>query len=93
VNRNCSLTNNAALPASTIAALYRSRWQVELIDRRLAVRMVTRKELVAAIENVIAKRSSADEAQRRYVQSIETMMEFADGNMLNGHWGRPPRRG
>jgi hypothetical protein len=55
--------------------------------------MVTRKELVAAIENVIAKRTSADEAQRRYVQSIETMVEFADGNMLNGHWGRPPRRG
>jgi hypothetical protein len=55
--------------------------------------MVTRKELVTAIENVIAKRSSADEAQRRYVQNIETMVEFTDGNMLNGHWGRPPRRG
>jgi hypothetical protein len=55
--------------------------------------MVKRKELVAAIENVIAKRFSADEAQRRYVQSIETMVEFADGNMLNGQWGRRPRRG
>jgi hypothetical protein len=55
--------------------------------------MVTRKELVAAIENVIAKRSSVDEAQRRCFQSIETMVEFGDGNMLNGLWGRPPRRG
>jgi hypothetical protein len=60
---------------------------MDVIDRGLAVRMVTREEVVAAIENTIAKHSSADEAQRRYVQSVETMMDFADENMLNGHWG------
>jgi len=63
------------------------KYTMDVIDRGLAVRMVTREEVVAAIENTIAKHSSADEAQRRYVQSVETMMDFADENMLNGHWG------
>ncbi len=60
---------------------------MDVIDRRLALRMVTRKEVVAAIEKTIAEHSSADEAQRLYVQSVETMMDFADENMLNGQWG------
>jgi len=59
---------------------------MEVIDRGLAVRMVTREEVVAAIENTIAEHSVADEAQRRYIQTVETMMAFADVNMLNGDW-------
>jgi hypothetical protein len=38
---------------------------MDVIDRGLAVRMVTREEVVAAIEDTIARHSSADEAQRR----------------------------
>jgi len=59
---------------------------MDLIDRGLAVRMVTREEVVAAIENTIAAHSDTDEAQRRYIQTVETMMEFSDVNMLNGDW-------
>jgi hypothetical protein len=60
---------------------------MDVIDLGLAVRMVTREEVVAAIENTIAAHSDADEAQRRYIQTVERMMEFADVNMLNGDWG------
>jgi hypothetical protein len=63
------------------------KYTMDVIGRRLALRMVTREEVAAAIENTIAKHSSTDETQRRYVQSVETMMDFADENMLNGHWG------
>jgi hypothetical protein len=63
------------------------KYTMDVIDRRLALRMVTREEVVATIENTIAKHSSAEEAQRLYVQSVETMMDFADEGMLNGHWG------
>jgi hypothetical protein len=62
------------------------KYTMQVIDRGLAVRMVTREEIVTVIENTIAKHSNADEAQRRYVQSVETMMDFADENMLNGDW-------
>jgi len=62
------------------------KYTMDVIDRGLAVRMVTREEVVAAIENTIATHSSVDEAQQRYVQSVETMMDFADENMLNGRW-------
>lgn len=59
---------------------------MDLIDHGLAVRMVTREDVVAAIENTIAAHSDTDEAQRRYIQTVETMMEFSDVNMLNGDW-------
>jgi len=49
--------------------------------------MVTREEVVTGIENTIAAHSDADEAQRRYIQAVETMIKFADVNMLNGDWG------
>jgi hypothetical protein len=48
--------------------------------------MVRREEVVAVIENAITAHSDAEEAQRRYIQTVETMMEFADVNMLNGNW-------
>ena len=60
---------------------------MDVIDHGLATRMVTREEVVAAIENTIAAHSDTDEPQRRYIQTVETMMEFADVNMLNGDWG------
>jgi hypothetical protein len=60
---------------------------MDVIDQGLPIRMVTRAEVVAAIENTIAAHSDTDEAQRRYIQTVETMMEFADVNMLNGDWG------
>jgi hypothetical protein len=56
---------------------------MDVIDRGLAVRMVTREEVVAAIENTIAKHCSTGEAQRRYIQTVETMIEFPDEYMLN----------
>lgn len=59
---------------------------MDVIDRGLAVRMVTREEVIAAIDQTIAAHSDADEAQRRYIQSVETMMEYADEEMLNGQW-------
>jgi len=64
-----------------------AKYTMDVIDRGLAVRMVTREEVVAAIENTIAAHSDDDEAQRRYIQTVETMMDFADVNMLNGDWG------
>jgi hypothetical protein len=50
------------------------------------VRMVTREEVVAAIEKTIREHSHPDEAQRRDIQTIETMMKFSDENLLNGDW-------
>lgn len=59
---------------------------MEIIRLGLDVRMVTREEVVAAIEKNIAGHSDADEPQRRYIQTIETMIKFADQYMLNGDW-------
>jgi len=64
-----------------------AKYTMDVIDRGLTVRMVTRKEVVTAIEQTIATHSDTDEPQRRYIQTVETMMEFADVNMLNGEWG------
>ena len=50
-------------------------------------RTVTKKEIVAGIEREITRHASADDVQRSYIQTMETMMAFADENMLNGHWG------
>lgn len=60
---------------------------MDAIDLGLGVHLLTREEVVGIIESAIAKHSNAHEAQRRYVQSVETMMEFADENLLNGDWG------
>jgi|SRR5579862_351268 len=64
-----------------------AKYTLDVIDQGLANRMVTREEIVAAIENRIAEHSDADEAQRRYIHTVETMIQFADVNMLNGDWG------
>lgn len=63
------------------------KYTMEVINRGLAVRMVTREEVVAAIENTITAHSDTDEPQRRYIQMVQTMMEYADEKMLNGDWG------
>jgi len=49
-------------------------------------RMVTTQEIVEGIERTIAEHTNDDEAQRRYLQTMETMMAFADDKMLNGDW-------
>jgi len=59
---------------------------MDVINLGLAARMVTREEVVSAIEDTIATHSDTDEAQRRYIQTVQMMMEFADVNMLNGDW-------
>jgi hypothetical protein len=60
---------------------------MDVIALGLDTRMVTREEVVSAIEKTIAAHSDAQEGQRRYIQSVETMMEFADDRMLSGDWG------
>lgn len=60
---------------------------MDVIALGLDTRMVTREEVVSAIEKTIAAHSDAHEEQRRYIQSVETMMEFADDKMHNGDWG------
>lgn len=49
--------------------------------------MVTRDVVVGSIEGLITKHSDDAETQSLYVQSVQTMMDFVDENMLNGHWG------
>ena len=50
-------------------------------------RMVTKQEIIDGIKREIARHTNDDEAQRSYIQTMETMMAFADETMLNGHWG------
>jgi hypothetical protein len=50
-------------------------------------RMATKQEIVEVIEDTIATHTNSDEAQRHYVQTMETMMGFADEKMLSGQWG------
>src|SRR5690242_250324 len=50
-------------------------------------RMVTKQETVEGIKREIARHTNDDEAQSTYVQTMETMMAFADERMLNAHWG------
>lgn len=61
---------------------------MDMIDSGYQLRrMVTKQEIVEGIKSEIAKHTNDDEAQSSYVQTMETMMEFADERMLNGHWG------
>lgn len=62
------------------------RYTMEVLARGIDTRMVTREEVTAEIEKTIAAHSGGQEAQRRYIQSVEVMMEFEDDNMLNGEW-------
>ena len=50
-------------------------------------RTVTNQEIVDGIEREIAKHTNDDEAQRLYIQTMETMMAFDDESMLYGQWG------
>jgi len=62
------------------------RYTMEVLERGLDTRMVTREEVIQSIDNVIEKHSVADEPQRRYIHALETMIEFPDENVLNGEW-------
>ena len=62
------------------------KFTMDIIRLGLAVRMVTREEVVASIEKTIREHSHPGEAQRRYIQTVETMMKFSDEHMLNGEW-------
>lgn len=48
--------------------------------------MVTKQEIVSVVEGEIAKHTDDNEAQRRYIQTMELMVGFADEKMRNGHW-------
>jgi hypothetical protein len=50
-------------------------------------RMATKQEIVEGIERTIDAHTNDDEEQRRYIQTMETMMAHADEGMLNGDWG------
>jgi hypothetical protein len=50
-------------------------------------RMLTKEELVTAIENNIAAHTTGDVAQRGYARTMETMMAFVDEGLRNGEWG------
>jgi hypothetical protein len=61
---------------------------MDMIDSGYQLRrMVTKQEIVEGIKRQIARHTNDDEAQRTYVQTMETMMAFADEKMLKGHWG------
>jgi hypothetical protein len=62
------------------------RYTMEVLELGLGARMVTRDEVVRSIDNCIEKHSTEDEPQRRYIHTLETMIEFPDENMLNGDW-------
>jgi hypothetical protein len=62
------------------------KYTMEVLERGLGTRMVTREEVIQSIDNSIEKHSAEDEPQRRYIHALETMMEFPDENVLNGDW-------
>jgi hypothetical protein len=49
-------------------------------------RMLTKEELIAAIDNTIAEHTRGDQGQRGYVRTMETMMAFDDEGMRHGDW-------
>ncbi len=59
---------------------------MDIVGHGSDVRMVTREEVIAAIDSTIAAHSDADEPQRRYIQAVETMLKYRDEKMLNGAW-------
>jgi hypothetical protein len=66
----------------------RARYTMEAIRLGLPVtEVVTKQQVIAVIEKQIAGRSGPDEAQRDYIQAVETMMAFPDEGMLHGQWG------
>jgi hypothetical protein len=52
-----------------------------------ATEAVVKETIIAVTEKQIAEQGSPDEAQRDYLQAVETMMAFQDEGMLNGQWG------
>ena len=65
-----------------------ARYTMDMISRGYRLgRMVRKQEVIEATEKTIAQHSGPDEAQRDYIQALETMMTFPDETMLNGQWG------
>ena len=48
--------------------------------------MVTREEVITAIDNTIVEQSTPDRPQLRYLDTMETMMGFVDERMRDGAW-------
>ncbi len=57
-----------------------------LVARGMDARMVTREMVVGAIERQIAAHSDAQEPQRCYIQTVESMMRFPGDYTLYGDW-------
>jgi hypothetical protein len=52
---------------------------MDMIDSDYQLRrMVTKREIIEGVQREIARHTNDDEAQRSYVQTMETMMAFAD---------------
>lgn len=49
-------------------------------------REVTIEELRLSLDQTIAAQMGGDPAQRRYIQTMETMLEFVDEGLCNGRW-------
>jgi Protein of unknown function (DUF4238) len=65
-----------------------AKYTMEAIRLGLPVtEMVTKEQIIAITKKQIATHSGPEEAQRDYIQAIETMLAFPDETMLNGHWG------
>lgn len=59
----------------------------ELIEQGVwLTRPVTKRDVRESIKKQIAEHSRPDEAQRDYIQALESMMTFPDESMLNGTW-------
>jgi hypothetical protein len=63
------------------------KYTVEAVRLGFPVReMVTKEQIISITEKQIAEHSGPNEAQRDYIQAIETMFNLPDETMLNGQW-------
>ncbi|HEY4362802.1 MAG TPA: DUF4238 domain-containing protein [Bryobacteraceae bacterium] len=63
-----------------------AKFTLDAINAGLDYSMVAKEQVAEEIENAITRHSDPDEAQRRYIHAVETMMNFAEENLLNGEW-------
>jgi len=94
--RRAASAENARIKIEALQSLYGNEDRLaqvahqrtkELIERGVwLTRPVTKRDVRESIKQQIAEHSRPDEAQRDYIQALETMMNFRDEAMRNGHW-------
>ena len=66
-------------------ALLAAKQTMDLVPQGLD-RMVTREEVITAIDNTIREQSTPDRPQLRYLDTMETVMGFVDERIRDGAW-------